>query len=408
MLAHLATLAPAGSVAERVNFASAVFAAVAAALVSLAVLEAIATIGEVSGQAEASRTGVSGAEVRRRKREARARTVKATVAPLLAPTWPNTLLPAITAGLLPCSRTVWSYATIAEVYTLNTMLLALAVLSMFRWRRLILNDRATIPRAGGRVEGSDHDRWVNVAALLFGLGLGVHHVTVGLVLPAFAALVLATEGWRFFGSKWLAVAAVFAFAGLSVYIYLPVVASRLPLLNWGDPRTLERFLSHVTGWQYQPFFGAKPWRVAHQVAEWFSLTLREFGPVWLPLTLMLAMTGGVYLWRRSRGLLWFLVTAAAANLAYNFNYEIAEDKDAYYLPVFLVISLAAGLGTRYATELVSDGRVGALNVGAIVSAALLLTVPAVALASNFRFNNRRHYFIARDYGENILSTVAHR
>jgi hypothetical protein len=247
LLAHLSTLAPVGSVAERVNFASAVFAAVAAALLSLAVLEAIATIGEVSRRAEASGAEAPRAEARRRKRGARGRAVKAPVAPLLAPTWSNTVLPAITAGLLfACSRTIWSYATIAEVYALNTMLIALMVLCMFRWRRLILDDGIRTARAGG--EANEHDRWLKVAALVFGLALGVHHVTVGLVLPAFAALVVATAGWRFFWGKRLAIASVFAFAGLGVYVYLPIAASRSPLINWGDPRTLERFLSHVTGW----------------------------------------------------------------------------------------------------------------------------------------------------------------
>ena len=72
--------------------------------------------------------------------------------------------------------------------------------------------------------------------------------------------------------------------------------------------------------------------------------------MWFPVALFLAAWGLVPLWRRARTLFWFLATAAAANLLYNINYEIAEDKDAYYLPVFLVLSLAAALGTRFAAE----------------------------------------------------------
>jgi hypothetical protein len=44
---------------------------------------------------------------------------------------------ALSAGLLLCfSRTLWSYATITEVYALNLLLIALILLFLFRWRRL--------------------------------------------------------------------------------------------------------------------------------------------------------------------------------------------------------------------------------------------------------------------------------
>ena len=47
------------------------------------------------------------------------------------------LAPALVAGLLLAfSRTLWSFATIAEVYTLNTLLIVVVFFLMFRWRRL--------------------------------------------------------------------------------------------------------------------------------------------------------------------------------------------------------------------------------------------------------------------------------
>jgi len=45
------------------------------------------------------------------------------------------------------------------------------------------------------------DVWLYCAAFIFGLALGVHHVTVGVTLPALAVLVYRTEGWQFFKSK---------------------------------------------------------------------------------------------------------------------------------------------------------------------------------------------------------------
>src|SRR6185369_618469 len=137
----------------------------------------------------------------------------------------------ISAGLLLAfSRTLWAYATIAEVYTLNSLLILTIFFFMFRWRRLTIEHRERKEDRGLA------DRSLYAAAFIFGLGLGVHHVTVGLMLPAFGALVLATEGLVFYTSRRLAYAALCAFAGLSIYVYLPIAASRSPVMNWSDPQ----------------------------------------------------------------------------------------------------------------------------------------------------------------------------
>ena len=250
-----------------------------------------------------------------------------------------------------------------------------------------------------------HDRWLYAAALAFGLALGVHHVTVGLVLPALAVLSLATEGRKLFAGKRLLVAAGWAVAGLGIYVYLPMAAARAPIMNWGDPRTLDRFLAHVTGWQYRVFFEPQPELIGRQLADFLERALREFGPAWLPLALAAAAAGFVYLFRHVRPVFWCLVTAAAANLAYNVNYEIAEDKDAYYLPVFLVIAVAAAFGVRFLMEAVARKSLRGIPLQRIVAGACLAAIPAVALAANHAFDNRRNYFIARDYVENLMMTV---
>jgi tetratricopeptide (TPR) repeat protein len=396
LLAHIASLVPIGSVAHRVNFASAFFAALSAAVLCLAVFEALRSPKDPPPGQPTNKS--------RRHRQSRQRQQPEPAEIEVSQTSPAAfILPGIAAGaLFATSRTLWAYATIAEVYTLNTLLICLSVFALFRWRRLILTSRQSNSRAASLK--APNDRWLNAAALSFGLGLGVHHVTVGLVLPAFAALVFATEGWAFFTSKRLRTAALWAFGGLSIYLYLPLAASRSPVMNWGDPDTLDRFISHVTGRQYQIFFEARPDRIWHQLADFFGFALREFGSRWFPLTLLLALGGVLGLRTRGKGLFWFLVLAIVANLAYNANYEIAEDKDAYYLPVFLAIAVAAGVGLLLAAEW-SARRLRWSHIQAFTVVALAILMSGVSIASNFRFDNRRHYFIAHDYVENLLSTV---
>jgi tetratricopeptide (TPR) repeat protein len=91
-------------------------------------------------------------------------------------------------------------------------------------------------------------------------------------------------------------------------------------------------------------------------------------------------------------------------LAYALSYEIAEDKDAYYLPTFISIAIAAGFGIRWLIQLAVSKS---MPVGRPywVAAIAVLLISATALTANWPFNNRRHYFIAHDYVENLLSTI---
>ena len=294
--------------------------------------------------------------------------------------------------LIAFSRTLWSYATIAEVYTLNTLLIAVIFWLMARWRRKILEENRAIG-----------DDWlVYAAAGVFGLALGVHHVTIGLMLPALALLVWATQGPHFFASKRLLYAAGFAFVMLViVYSYLPISASRSPIINWGNPRSVQAIWAHITGKQYQVFLSFDSKIIGQQLIEFGKLLFREFGPWWLPIVPGLAVAGFVQLFKRDRVTFWFLGLLVITDLAYGVSYFIAEDKDAYYLPAFIAFAIAAAFGLRWLLGL-SVFKRESLTTLPLITAVLVSIVPAVALASNWPFNNRRHYFIAHDYVENIL------
>src|SRR5213080_46030 len=381
ILAHLASLVPLGNVAVRINFSSALFAALASAVLTLVVAELMITAAYLP-----ARKG--GAQQRKRA-------VDSGIDRLLV------FAPALGAGLLMAfSRTLWSYATIAEVYTLNTLLILIVFFLMVRWRRRIIADRRE-----KRGPVTIHDSWLYAAAAVFGFALGVHHVTVGLILPALAVVVYRTEGLRFFTSRRLVYAALISIAAMvAVYAYLPFAASRSPLINWGNPRSLQEIWWHITGRQYRVFLSFTPAMMGVQFVEFCRMLLREFGPAWLPLPLVLAFAGFATAYRQDRTTLWFLLFIVIANLAYDLSYEIAEDKDAYYLPVFISIAIGAGLGIRWLIELTAVKSISLGRSYGVAAIAVLLT-SATAFAGNWPFNNRGHYFIAHDYVENLLSGV---
>jgi tetratricopeptide (TPR) repeat protein len=393
ILAHLASLVPFGNIAVRINFSSALFAALACAMLTLAVAELTITASYL-------------ATSKRRKRGAQTKkTEESGVAHLIV------AAPAVGAGLLMAfSRTLWSYATITEVYALNTLLILVIFFLMLRWRRWIVADRMHIGTAINAAEVTsritNYDAYLYAAALVFGLALGVHHVTVALTLPAIAFMVFRTQGVRFFTSSRLLYAALISIGALvAVYAYLPLAASRSPVINWGHPHSLQEIWRHITGRQYQVYFSFKPEIMGEQFAEFCRMALREFGFPWLPLSLVLAFAGFVDAFKRDRTTFWFLLTIIIADLAYALSYEIAEDKDAYYLPTFISIAIAAGLGIGWMIRraVSKPVLVGKLSV---VVATVVLLVCAITLAANWPFNNRRQYFIAHDYVENLLSTIA--
>jgi len=390
LLAHLASLLPFGNVAVRINFSSALFAAFACAMLTLAVAELMITRSYLATW---------------KQRKKSAQSAESGVARLLL------VAPALGAGLLMAfSRTLWSYATITEVYALNTLLIIIVFFLMLRWRRCIVADgmqSGTAIRAGQVISpNTSHDMFLYAAALVFGLALGVHHVTVALTLPAIAVIVFRTQGARFFTNRRLVYAALISIGALvAVYAYLPLAASRSPVINWGHPRSLQEIWWHVTGRQYQVYFSFRPEIMGKQFAELCRMALREFGMPWFPLPLLLAFVGFIAAFKRDRTTFWFLFVVVTANLAYDLNYEIAEDKDAYYLPVFISIAIGAGLGIRSLIQLVAS-KPTPIGKQLVVATAVIVLTCAIACAGNWPFNNRRQYFIAHDYAENLLGTIA--
>src|SRR6266576_3933294 len=187
ILAHLASLMPFGNIAVRINFSSALFAALACAMLTLTVAELTIT---ASYLATSKRRKKVGQQSKTAEESGPARLLFA--------------VPAVGAGLLMAfSRTLWSYATITEVYTLNAFLVLLVFFLVVRWRRRIIETRTDSSAAL-----ATHDKWIYAAAFVFGLAMGVHHVTVALTLPAIAVVVYRTEGLKFFTSRRLLYAAL--------------------------------------------------------------------------------------------------------------------------------------------------------------------------------------------------------
>jgi len=366
LLTHFFTLVPIGTIAWRANLASAIFSALAAAFTALAAWEVVIRVTPVPPG--------EGAAERRVRGKKRAKPVTSPPAVTLNET--AIALIAISAGLLfAFSKTVWRYAVETEVYALNTALLAAIAWLMLLWSH---TRRAA---------------WIYFAALLFGLGLGVHHVTIGLGAIGIAVLITRTAGVEIWRSKLVVIAGLLLCAGLLIYLYLPLAAAHNPSMNWGNLRTAHRVWDHITGKPYRAYLSSESGSRSAQIDRYTDYLTRELGPPWLPLSLIVAAIGLLALWRRQRTLFWYLALTIVADVAWVLFYPVKHDQDAYAIPSFFALILAFAFGARRISEWQPR------------AAFAILLIPILSLIVAYPVRNRNRFWVAHDYTTNALRTM---
>lgn len=302
---------------------------------------------------------------------------------------------AVAALLFAFSRTFWSQAVIAEVYAFHLLLTAATLFSALEW-----------DRTGSR-------RWLGVTALVYGLSF-THHLMSVLLAPALV-LLAATSKHRGAFVRQLAWTLPLFLAPLLLYLYLPWAAHRDPPANWGDPRSWQNVLDHVSGKQYRtsmfskglPFLGKQFGKYAGFPAEGnpgFLLSQFNVG------LLAVGALGALSLVRRR--LRWFGVTALiyAVNVLYSVNYDI-YDIEVYYLPSHLVVAIWIGCGLRVLgawlalfwkrLQMAPPRR---RSIGLALSLALLL-VPGSYLGGNWTANDRSRDWSAHTYARAALQAL---
>jgi dolichyl-phosphate-mannose-protein mannosyltransferase len=252
LLGHLFSLLPFGSVAYRVNLLSAVLGAA-----SVGVLTLLTPL--LLSRREQRRSLVS-------------------------------IAAAVTGLSLAFSLAFWSYAVVAEVFTLNSLFGGLIILVLVKWQRA--------PQRTG---------WL----YLFGFAAGLaatNQQTIVLLAPA-CIVLLGSGASRLISAgtpvpvlaRHAAIALGLLVVGLLPYLYLPLAAGADPPLNWGDPRTPQALWRHLTRADYGTFAlvvseqGAVGSAVDHIV-----LLFRNLWDGYTPAGCLLAIAGAVWLFRRER------------------------------------------------------------------------------------------------------------
>lgn len=219
---------------------------------------------------------------------------------------------------------VWGQSIIAEVLTLNLFLVATTTYLLILWEK---SDSL----------GVRNDLLLRFSLITFGLSL-TNHVSALMISPAILFLVLSIAPELFKNGRGLMKLATSFLIGLSPYVYLPIRALMHPALNWGDPSSLSRLISHVTAQEYRGMlFFKSQWLVVDNAFKFVSSLLKNFNPFGFLVGVL-----GLVFGKRNR-IRDFLIFSSLFQLLFVLNYNIVNI-ETYYLPIFFNFSLFVAFG----------------------------------------------------------------
>jgi hypothetical protein len=292
----------------------------------------------------------------------------------------------VMAGLgLALTPLVWSIGTHAEAHALHLAFVAILLRLLVAWED------------GGR------DRTLVAAAVVFGLAVGNHSLTL-LLAPPVGLYVLAVDRDILRRPRLVAAcAAALIVTVVLVYLELPLRAGpfRAPLV-YGDPATWDGFWYVALAEQFRGAVVGPFEELPRKVAELVDRTVAAFGPLALLLPLGFVATA---IQRPAYALL--SGTAVFLTCFFSASY-INAMIDRYYLgPVLMSWTWLALLGAGIATLAGRSVR-GERRPDPVIATgfALLLLLPSlVALPDRHRAVDRSADAAAREWLERALATV---
>lgn len=248
------------------------------------------------------------------------------------------LAAAATTAVFALSTTWWSQATIAEVYTLHGLFVALILfltLSLDGPGHPIPNERgdSTLQAPPNTLR----PRRLAALAFLFGLALSHHRMTL-LLAPAVAVTVLWTDPGLLRRPRDLALMAGAFLLPLLLYAYLPLRGLAITSLDGTYTNTVQGFVRHILASDYGAFFRDNPLAIDRPRDYPLRLLASQMGIA----SLVLGLAGWLR-WGRQPKRWTFMAIAFATTLLFAIGYRTA-DVDVFYLPATMIWLAVAAVG----------------------------------------------------------------
>lgn len=279
------------------------------------------------------------------------------------------LIAALTLAITPL---FWSQATRAEVYALNSFLVALLALWGILWHR------------------TGQKRFVIAFALTFGFAL-THHRSIVLLMPAFAALfaerVFSLQFNRALARRAMLYGACVVLP-LFLYLYIPLRAGATPYatIELSPAPPIVVFENSPRGWLSVILGSGFSGELAFDARS--INALRDFATQWLaqmnPIGVLLTVFGFmVLLWQKKYSVAAFALFGSLAFVLFNSVYHIGDIGD-YYTTIYFFFCLPLAAAIAFVVQQLRVHpltRLGMLAATAQLAAFAL--VPMQNLFNNF-------------------------
>lgn len=305
------------------------------------------------------------------------------------------LVPLCAALAFAGTPRLWLQSNHDKPYPLLSFLCAIVFYLMLRWRE-------------SYQAGEERPGYVYLGAFLCGLGTGAHQIVV-LLIPVYCFLLVATERRVLLRVKEFLIAFAFGLLGFAIQLHLIVRALRKPLLNWGDSRNLSQFLWNLLRKGYPVDKPVRDLQLLWAQVNAFNVP-REFTVAGLVLLLagLLAFVFG-----KKRYLVFAYLIAVLSFLVVVAGYfdtpgEMIFLTEEFFTPLYLLSAVFIGVGLfvvlRELLKWLPQVTAGA-GRPAFALLALLFVFPATVLALHYRENDQHENYIAFDYAENTLRSL---
>lgn len=338
----------------------------------------------------------------------------------------------VAAAIFALSPTWWSQATIAEVYALHGLFVALFIYCLLRW------EEAQARRGKGAVatrsEGGEHpstslrsaqdaprpqtrpaaDGWLRGAALICGLGMA-HHRMIALLLPAALVFIFWTDPALLRQPRRWVAPILLGLAPLLLYAYLPLRGQAVSSLDGTYEPTLRGTLDWVLARGYSIFLTGNPFNIDRRWNDYVALILNELGA----LTIIAAIIGLTRAFDYHQRRAVFLLLATLAQIAFAVAYKV-QDVAVFFIPALMLLCVWAAWGlaslfdqmAQRGASAVRPARVSPRWMPALLFlwmlpvAFVMLFEPVRDAAREWPERNRRDDWQAYDQGRDMVDSAA--
>ena len=302
---------------------------------------------------------------------------------------------AICAALaFTCTPRLWLQSNHDKPYPLVAFLVAAVLYLVFRWRE-------------SYDAGAERPSYIYAAAFIAGLSTGAHQ-TVVLMIPAYAFLILSKD-WRIiFRVRDFIVAFVFGLLGFAINLHLPIRATKMPLLNWGNAQTKDQFLWHFLRRGYPTEQVERDFKLLWSQINAFSVPF-EFTSAGL--FLMIVGMAAIFMRRKAEVASYFIALACFLLVIVGYFNTPAETiflTEEFFTPIYLFSAVFIGVGIFFvASRLLNMQAVQKIPPRVLMAmvALFMFALPAVICAKNYVKNDQHLNYIAYDYGSNVIRSA---